>query len=145
MLPALAGLVIITIVFYIATPFFLTKTNIANLMTQTAALMMLAMALTFVIILAEIDLSAGVTGGLGMAVFILLTNVSDWNWIAGADRRARRRRRDRHVHRLLRREGRHPVVRRHPGPVPGPPGADARAARQRRRLPHRDARGHGRS
>ena len=44
-------------------PFFFTKTNIANLMTQTAALMMLAMALTFVIILAEIDLSAGVTGG----------------------------------------------------------------------------------
>ena len=51
-------------------------------MTQTAALMMLAVALTFVIILAEIDLSAGVTGGLGMAIFILLTNVGAWNWIA---------------------------------------------------------------
>ncbi len=81
MLPAIAGLILITIVFYIATPFFLTKTNIANLMTQTAALMMLAMALTFVIILAEIDLSAGVTGGLGMAVFILLTNVTHWPWV----------------------------------------------------------------
>src|SRR4051794_32262644 len=75
MLPALAGVVIITLVFFILTPYFLTKTNIANLMTQTAALMMLAVALTFVIILAEIDLSAGVTGGLGMAIFILLTNV----------------------------------------------------------------------
>ena len=62
--------------------FLFTKTNIANLMTQTAALMMLAVALTFVIILAEIDLSAGVTGGLGMAIFILLTNVVAWNWIA---------------------------------------------------------------
>ena len=82
MLPALAGVVIITIVFFILTPYFLTKTNIANLMTQTAALMMLAVALTFVIILAEIDLSAGVTGGLGMAVFILLTAVGGWNWIA---------------------------------------------------------------
>ena len=81
MLPALAGVIITTIVFFIATPFFITKTNIANLMTQTAALMMLAMALTFVIILAEIDLSAGVTGGLGMAIFILLTNVSNWPWI----------------------------------------------------------------
>jgi D-xylose transport system permease protein len=80
-LPALAGVVVVTIVFFIATPFFITKTNIANLMTQTAALMMLAMALTFVIILAEIDLSAGVTGGVGMAIFILLTNVSRWNWI----------------------------------------------------------------
>jgi D-xylose transport system permease protein len=80
-LPALAGVVIITILFYILTPFFLTKTNVANLMTQTAALMMLAMALTFVIILAEIDLSAGVTGGLGMAIFILLTNSAGWPWL----------------------------------------------------------------
>ena len=47
MLPALAGVVVVTIVFFIATPFFITKVNIANLMTQTAALMMLAMALTF--------------------------------------------------------------------------------------------------
>ena len=81
MLPALAGLIIIGLVFWIATPFFFTKTNIANLMTQTAALMMLAVALTFVIILAEIDLSAGVTGGLAMAIFILLTNVGGWGWI----------------------------------------------------------------
>jgi D-xylose transport system permease protein len=82
MLPAIAGLIIVTVVFYILTPFFLTKTNVANLMTQTAALMMLAMALTFVIIIAEIDLSAGVTGGLGMAIFILLLNVVQWPWVA---------------------------------------------------------------
>ena len=81
MLPALAGLVVLSLVFWAATPFFFTKTNIANLMTQTAALMMLAVALTFVILLAEIDLSAGVTGGLGMAIFILLTNLSGLNWI----------------------------------------------------------------
>jgi D-xylose transport system permease protein len=80
-LPALAGVIIIAIVFFIATPFFITKTNIANLMTQTAGLMMLSMALTFVIILAEIDLSAGVTGGLGMACFILLTNVTNIPWV----------------------------------------------------------------
>jgi D-xylose transport system permease protein len=81
MLPALAALVIITLVFWIATPFFITKLNIANLLTQTGALMMLAMALTFVILLAEIDLSAGVTGGLSMAIFILLTNKSSLPWV----------------------------------------------------------------
>ena len=81
MLPALGGLVVLSLLFWAATPFFFTKTNIANLLTQTAALMMLAVALTFVIILAEIDLSAGVTGGLGMAIFILLTNLGGWNWI----------------------------------------------------------------
>ena len=136
MLPALAGVVIITIVFFILTPYFLTKTNIANLMTQTAALMMLAVALTFVIILAEIDLSAGVTGGLAMAIFILLTNVGGWNWIAALARRAGRRRHDRHVHRLHGRQDRSSIVRHYSGPVPGPAGCDPRAARQRRRLPH---------
>ena len=136
MLPALAGVVIITIVFFILTPFFLTKTNIANLMTQTAALMMLAVALTFVIILAEIDLSAGVTGGLGMAVFILLTAVGGWNWIAallvalvvGASIGT-------FIGFMVAKIG-VPSFVITLGPVPGPAGCDPRSARQRRRLPH---------
>ena len=81
MLPALAGLVILTILFSAASPYFLTRLNIANLLTQTASLMMLSMALVFVILLAEIDLSAGVTSGVGMAVFILLNNVTQVSWI----------------------------------------------------------------
>src|SRR3954469_15802330 len=81
MLPALAGLVVLTILFSFLNEFFLTKVNIANLLTQTAALMMLSIALTFVIILTEIDLSAGVTGGVGMAVFIILVNDHTWNWV----------------------------------------------------------------
>ena len=81
MLPALAGVVVLAILFGFLSPFFFTKGNIANLMTQTAALMMLAIALTFVIILTEIDLSAGVTGGVGMAVFIILVNDKGWNWV----------------------------------------------------------------
>lgn len=82
MLPALAGLVVLGIILAALSPFFLTKGNIANLMTQTAALMMLSIALTFVIILTEIDLSAGITGGVGMAVFIKLVNDQGWNWVA---------------------------------------------------------------
>ena len=81
MLPALAGLLVLTILFTFLSPFFFTRGNIANLMTQTAALMMLSIALTFVIILTEIDLSAGITGGVGMAVFIIFVNDSGWNWI----------------------------------------------------------------
>jgi D-xylose transport system permease protein len=81
MLPALAGLVVLSILFSSLSSVFMTKTNLANLMTQTAALMMLSVALTFVIVIAEIDLSAGVTGGVGMAVWILLVNTHDWNWI----------------------------------------------------------------
>ena len=81
MLPALAGLVVLTILFSLLSEFFLTKGNIANLLTQTAALMMLSIALTFVIVIAEIDLSAGVTGGVGMAALILLLNEQNWNWV----------------------------------------------------------------
>jgi D-xylose transport system permease protein len=80
-LPALAGLIVLGILFTSLDSVFLGKTNIANLMTQTAALMMLSMALTFVIIIAEIDLSAGVTGGSAMAIWILLVNQHGWNWI----------------------------------------------------------------
>jgi D-xylose transport system permease protein len=79
-LPALAGLIVLGGLFGVLSPYFLTRINIANLMTQTAALMMLAIALTFVILLAEIDLSAGVTAGVGMAVFILLSVRGQWAW-----------------------------------------------------------------
>jgi D-xylose transport system permease protein len=81
-LPALAGLVVLGILFTSLDSVFFSKTNIANLMTQTAALMMLSMALTFVILIAEIDLSAGVTGGSAIAIWVLLVNQHGWNWVA---------------------------------------------------------------
>jgi D-xylose transport system permease protein len=80
-LPALAGLVVLGILFTSLDSVFFSKTNIANLMTQTAALMMLSMALTFVIIIAEIDLSAGVTGGSAVSIWVLLVNQHGWNWV----------------------------------------------------------------
>jgi D-xylose transport system permease protein len=80
-LPALAGLIVLGILFTSLDSVFFSKTNIANLMTQTAALMMLSMALTFVILIAEIDLSAGVTGGSAIAIWVLLVNQHSWNWV----------------------------------------------------------------
>jgi D-xylose transport system permease protein len=80
-LPALAGLVVLAILFQSLDSVFFSKANIANLLTQTAALMVLAVALTFVIIIAEIDLSAGVTGGSGVAIWVLLVNSHNWNWV----------------------------------------------------------------
>ena len=81
MLPAIAGLVVLTVLFTFLSPYFLTRLNIANLFTQSAALAVLAVALVFVILLGEIDLSAGVTAGVGMGAFILLNSVAGWNWI----------------------------------------------------------------
>jgi D-xylose transport system permease protein len=79
-LPSVLSLFVLTILFSVLNPFFFTQGNFANLLTQTATLMMLAMALVFVILIAEIDLSAGVTSGVAMALFILLTNKGGVDW-----------------------------------------------------------------
>jgi D-xylose transport system permease protein len=80
-LPAIGGLVVLTILFTILSPFFLTAGNFANLLNQAATLVMLGMALVFVLLLGEIDLSAGVTGGVAMAIFIVLNDNFGVNWI----------------------------------------------------------------
>ncbi|MDQ2699411.1 MAG: ABC transporter permease [Actinomycetota bacterium] len=71
-LPAVGGLVALSILFTLLSPYFLTERNFANLFNQAAPLVMLGMALVFVLLLGEIDLSAGVTGGVGMAIFVVL-------------------------------------------------------------------------
>ncbi|GAA3629280.1 ABC transporter permease [Microbacterium awajiense] len=71
-LPAVGGLVVLGILFSVLSPFFLTERNFANLLNQAATLVMLGMALVFVLLLGEIDLSAGVTGGVAMALFVVL-------------------------------------------------------------------------
>jgi len=89
-LPAIGGLVALVILFSILSQtmlgqqFFLTERNFANLLTQAASLVMLAMALVFVILLGEIDLSAGVTAGVALSAFVVLTKPDglNMNWIA---------------------------------------------------------------
>lgn len=71
-LPAIGGLIVLSVMFSILSPFFLTERNFANLLNQAAPLVVLGMALVFVLLLGEIDLSAGVTGGVGMALFVVL-------------------------------------------------------------------------
>lgn len=73
-LPAVGGLVVLSILFSILSPFFLTERNFANLLNQAATLVVLGMALVFVLLLGEIDLSAGVTGGVGMALFVVMAS-----------------------------------------------------------------------
>lgn len=82
-LPAISGFVVLSILFAVLSPYFLTERNFANLLTQAATLVMLAMALVFVILLGEIDLSAGVTSGVAMALFVVLSDPGGLalNWI----------------------------------------------------------------
>ena len=67
-LPAVLGLVVLFVVFGLANDRFLSALNIANLITQAGAIIVLAMGLVMVLLLGEIDLSAGITGGLGACV-----------------------------------------------------------------------------
>ena len=86
-LPAVGGFIVLSILFSFLSPFFLTERNFANLLTQAATLVMLGMALVFVILLGEIDLSAGVTAGVAMAIFVVLVHTSHVNWILALRRR----------------------------------------------------------
>lgn len=80
-LPALGGFLVLVILFAFLSGQFLTPLNLANLLTQSATLMTLAVALVFVILLGEIDLSAGVTSGVGAATFVVLVHNTGMNWI----------------------------------------------------------------
>lgn len=71
-LPAIGALLVLVALFANLSEYFLTPINFANLFVQAATLMMIASALVFVILLGEIDLSAGVTAGTGMAIFVKL-------------------------------------------------------------------------
>ena len=74
-LPAVLGLVALCIVFGSMSNVFLTPGNFANLITQAAAVIVIAMGLVFVLLLGEIDLSAGYTAGVtGAVLVILITN-----------------------------------------------------------------------
>src|ERR1700730_13578934 len=71
-LPVIAGLVIIWITFQILNPNFLTARNITNLMLQIADLGTIAVGIVLVLLLGEIDLSAGSVSGLGAGVLGVL-------------------------------------------------------------------------
>lgn len=80
-LPAIGGFVVLVVLFSFLSSAFFSPLNFANLLTQAATLMMLAMALVFVILLGEIDLSAGVTSGLTASIVVVLIHNSGVNWI----------------------------------------------------------------
>jgi D-xylose transport system permease protein len=80
-IPALVGLIVITAVFAVVHQGFLSAYNIEALVIQAAPIIIMAMGLVFVLLLGEIDLSAGTTGGLCaavMAVLILRHGVVWW-------------------------------------------------------------------
>jgi D-xylose transport system permease protein len=67
-LPSVLGLVLLGIIFMQVSDQFLTKSNIGNIPGQGAYIAIIALGLVFVLLLGEIDLSAGTAGGTCAAI-----------------------------------------------------------------------------
>jgi D-xylose transport system permease protein len=84
LLPVLLGLLLIGIIFQALNSEFLSSGNLVNLLVQGSVFMLLAMAEVWVLLLGEIDLSAGFVGGVaGVIMAELLTQKhGGWEWWA---------------------------------------------------------------
>ncbi|MCU1619121.1 MAG: transporter permease, partial [Modestobacter sp.] len=82
-LPAVAGIVVLSVLFSVLRPdTFPTPLNITNLFVQAVPISLLAMGLVFVLLLGEIDLSAGVVSGVCAAVMAvaMARHGVPWYW-----------------------------------------------------------------
>lgn len=76
-LPALLAIAVLSLVFGAVNPSsFLSEVNLANLLEQASAVIVIAMAVSFTLLLGEIDLAAGFTAGVSAAV--LATRLESW-------------------------------------------------------------------
>ncbi|MGY4654252.1 sugar ABC transporter permease [Mycobacterium sp. URHB0021] len=81
-LPAILGLVVLFVVFGLANDRFMSALNLANLVTQAGSICVLALGLVFVLLLGDIDLSAGVAGGVSACATALTIVDYGWPWWA---------------------------------------------------------------
>jgi len=83
MIPIVAGLIIMAIYFEARSSAFLTVGNLTNLAIQASIFVILGMAEVWLLLLGEIDLSAGFTAGLGGAIAVVLVDLQfHWPWWA---------------------------------------------------------------
>ena len=140
-LPAVLGLVVLVVFFSILRPETFTNSfNFANLINQSAAVMVIAMGLVFVLLLGEIDLAAGLHRRRVRRDARHRRDQPRLALVVGHHRRAAHRHGHRRLLRAARRVRRDPFVRRDAGRVPRLPGRAAGHHRRRRhgRLPQRE-------
>lgn len=82
-LPVIIGLIIIAIVFQSQNDSFLSASSLSNISVYTAGLGIMAIGVTFVLLLGEIDLSIGSVAGVGAALWAVLSVTHDLNdWLS---------------------------------------------------------------
>ena len=74
-IPVLVALLVAFIVFHIANPYFLTPRNMSNLSLQVGVLGVMALGVSLVLFIGEIDLSAGSVSGVCAVVLVLLASI----------------------------------------------------------------------
>ncbi len=76
-LPALLAIIVLVAIFGAVNPSsFLSTLNLANFLEQASSIIVIAMAVSFTLLLGEIDLAAGFTAGVSAAV--LATRLEEW-------------------------------------------------------------------
>jgi len=73
-LPVVGGLILLVIIFQIQDSVFLSAGNLTNLLVQGSVFILLGMAEVWVLILGEIDLSAGYNAGVGAVITAILAS-----------------------------------------------------------------------
>jgi D-xylose transport system permease protein len=82
-LPVVAGLLLVSVLFQSQNSHFLTAGNLVNLLVQAAVFSLLAMGEVFALVLGEIDLSIGFVAGLsGVVMAELVKPTTGWPWWA---------------------------------------------------------------
>jgi D-xylose transport system permease protein len=79
-LPAVLGFIVLVIFFAVKTDQFFSLLNGANLLQQGAGVIFVAMGLVFVLLLGEIDLSAGFAAGTSAAAMAVLLTQHNFPW-----------------------------------------------------------------
>lgn len=82
MLPVVVSLVLITVFFTVQEPAFISGRNLSNLIVQMTVTGTLAIGLVLVLLIGEIDLSAGSVLGTAAAVLGVLLTLHSWPWWA---------------------------------------------------------------
>ncbi len=73
-LPVVGGLILLVIIFQVQDSVFLSAGNLTNLLVQGSVFVLLGMAEVWVLILGEIDLSAGYNAGVGAVITAILAS-----------------------------------------------------------------------
>ncbi|MDQ1743309.1 MAG: D-xylose transport system permease protein [Pseudonocardiales bacterium] len=79
-LPAVAGLIVLVIVFWSLRPQFGSLANFSDLLKQSSPTIFIAMGLVFVLLLGEIDLAAGTAGGVCATLMARVSVGYGWPW-----------------------------------------------------------------